>query len=56
MKRMLYFILIVLGVVALLFTLKPLLPDWLRIVLNSKPQNLPEAIKLAKDTYKYDKE
>ena len=56
MKRMLYFILIVLGVVALLFALKPLLPDWLRIILNAKPENLPEAIRLAKNTYKYDKE
>lgn len=55
LKRMIYLVLLFIGAVILLSVIRPMLPDWIRIVLNSNPRELPEAIKMAKNTYKYDK-
>lgn len=54
MKRMIYLIFGMLALWVVLQIAKPCLPDWARIVLNAKPENLKEAVDLAKETYKYD--
>lgn len=55
-KRMLIIILSSLVLYLLLQLIKPILPDWMRIILNANPKYLGEAVSMAKDTYKYDKE
>jgi len=54
MKRMIYFLLGILALWVILQIAKPFMPDWARIILNSKPENLKEAIEVAKETYDYD--
>lgn len=54
-KLLLYIILGLLGLYIGLKIVSPLLPDWLRIILNADPRYIDEAMKVAKETYDYDK-
>jgi len=57
MKKMLLKIIVILVVVYMLIqAFAFLFPDWLRILINADPKYIDEAIKVAKETYKYDKE